>query len=71
MELYTPSRILPIAQLRWLLQQAEIPLDLRCKELLKMLLKLWLWLLCEPRRRENFTAIPGCLHAPLPSAGSF
>jgi len=72
MELYTPSRhYYQLRNLRWLLQQAEIPLDLRCKELLKMLLKPWLWLLCEPRRHENFTAILAALHAPLPSEGSF
>ena len=72
MELYTPSRhYYQLRNLRWLLLQAEVPLDLRCKELLKMLLKPWLWLLCEPRRRENLAAILAALRAPLPVAGSF
>lgn len=72
MELYTPSRhYYQLRNLRWLLQQAEVPLDLRCKELLKMLLKPWLWLLCETRRRENFTAIVAALRAPLPGGDSF
>jgi rhamnosyltransferase len=72
MELYTPSRhFYQLRNLRWLLEQAEVPLNLRCKELLKMLLKPWLWLLCEPRRRENFAAILAALRAPLPGVGSF
>ena len=54
MELYAPRRhYYQLRNLRWLLQQAEVPLDLRCKELIKMLLKPWLWLLCEPRRRDS------------------
>lgn len=72
MELYTPSRhYYQLRNLRWLLLQAEVPLDLRCKELLKMLLKPSLWLLCEPRRRENLAAILAALRASLPAAGSF
>ena len=72
MELYTPSRhYYQLRNLRWLLRQSEVPLDLRCKELLKMLLKPWLWLLCEPRRRENYAAIMAALHAPLPAPRSF
>jgi len=72
MELYTPSRhYCQLRNLRWLLLQAEVPLDLRCKELLKMLLKPLLWLCCEPRRRENLAAILAALRAPLPVAGSF
>ena len=72
MELYTPSRhYYQLRNLRWLLQQAEVPLDLRCKELIKMLLKPWLWLLCEPRRRENLAAILAALRAPLLGARSF
>jgi len=51
--------------LRWLLQKAEVPLDLRCKELIKMLLKPWLWLLFEPKRRENLASILAALRAPL------
>ena len=72
MELYTPSRhYYQLRNLRWLLKQAEVPLDLRCKELFKMLLKPWLWLLCEPRRRENFNTIVAALQAPLPCGSNF
>ena len=67
MELYSPSRhYYQLRNLRWLLHQAEVPLDLRWKELIKMLLKPWLWLLCEPRRRENLKSILAALRAPLP-----
>ena len=66
MELYSPTRhFYQLRNLRWLLKKAEVPLDLRCKELIKMLFKPWLWLLCEPKRRENFVAILSALRAPL------
>jgi hypothetical protein len=52
--------------LRWLCLQAYVPLDLKVKEVLKMLVKPWLWLLFEPKRRENFKAIWSALVAPLP-----
>lgn len=72
MELYSPTRhYYQLRNLRWLLQKSEVPFDLRCKELIKMLLKPWLWLLCEPRRRENLAAILAALCAPLPAADSF
>ena len=72
MELYSPTRhYYQLRNLRWLLQQSEVPFDLRCKELIKMLLKPWLWVLCEPRRRENLDAILAALCAPLPAADSF
>lgn len=69
MELYSPTRhYYQLRNLRWLLQQSEVPLDLRWKELIKMLVKPWLWLLCEPRRRENLASILAALRAPLPAA---
>ena len=72
MELYSPTRhYYQLRNLRWLLQNAEVPLDLRCKELIKMLLKPWLWLLCEPKRRENLAAILSALRAPLLESGLF
>ncbi len=71
MELYSPTRhYYQLRNLRWLLQQSEVPLDLRCKESIKMLLKPWLWVLCEPRRRENLAAILAALCAPLSAADS-
>ena len=72
MELYSPTRhYYQLRNLRWLLQQSEVPLDLRSKELIKMLVKPWLWLLCEPRRHENLGSILTALRAPLPAADSF
>lgn len=69
MELYSPLRhFYSLRNLRWLLRQGWVPLDLRFKELVKMLLKPWLWLLCEPQRRANARAILMALQAPLPQA---
>ncbi len=67
MELYSPMRhFYQMRNLRWLLQQPEVPLDLRCKELFKMLLKPWLWLLFEAQRANNLRAALAALRAPLP-----
>lgn len=67
MELYSPMRhFYQLRNLRWLLFQAEVPMDLRCKELIKMLLKPWLWVLFEDKRAENLRAILMALQAPLP-----
>lgn len=69
MELYTPQRhYYSLRNLRWLLRQSWVPLDLRLKELVKMLVKPWLWLLLEPQRRANARAIVAALSAPLPQA---
>lgn len=66
MELYSPMRhYYSIRNLRWLLSRQEVPMDLRLKELVKMLAKPWLWLLFEPRRRDNLQAICDGLRAPL------
>lgn len=69
MELYSPQRhYYSLRNLRWLLRQGWVPLDLRIKELVKMLVKPWLWLLCEPDHRANARAILAGLTAPLPQA---
>ena len=69
MELYPPRRhFYQLRNLRWLLLQSFVPLDLRCKEFLKMLIKPWLWLLCEPQKRQNLRAVLSALSAPLPAA---
>lgn len=68
MQLYSPDRhFYGLRNLRWLCLQPYIPLDLKIKELLKMLVKPWLWLVFEPRRHENLKAIVSGLLCPLPS----
>jgi len=67
LQLYSPERhYYSLRNLRWLCLQPYVPLDLKIKELLKMLLKPWLWLLFEPRRGANLRAISRALVAPLP-----
>ena len=69
MELYPPRRhFYQLRNLRWLVLQAYVPLDLRCKELLKMFIKPLLWLLFEPQRLHNLRAILAALHSSLPSS---
>lgn len=71
LELYSPERhYYSLRNLRWLLRQSYVPLDLRCKEVLKMFVKPWLWLLFEPRPRANARAILAALRAPLPLSQS-
>lgn len=68
MQLYSPERhFYGLRNLRWLCLQPYIPLDLKIKELLKMLMKPWLWLAFEPRRPENLKAIVAGLFASLPN----
>jgi rhamnosyltransferase len=68
MQLYSPERhFYALRNLRWLCLQPYIPLDLKIKELLKMLVKPWLWLIFEPRRHENLKAIFSGLRCSLPS----
>lgn len=70
MQLYSPIRhYYGLRNLRWLLSQAYIPLDLRIKEVVKMLFKPWMWLLFEPNRRANLSAIFRALIDPLPACG--
>jgi GT2 family glycosyltransferase len=67
MELYSPMRhFYSLRNLRWLMRARYVPLDLKIKEGLKMMLKPWLWLLCEPRKAENLKAIIQALRSPLP-----
>lgn len=67
LQLYTPTRhYYGLRNLRWLCRQPEVPVDLKLKEVLKMLIKPWLWLLLEPQRRENVRAILAGLRDPLP-----
>ncbi len=68
MQLYSPDRhFYGLRNMRWLCLQPYVPLDLKIKELLKMLVKPWLWLAFEPRRPENFNAIVAGLLASLPA----
>lgn len=68
MQLYSPVRhYYGLRNLRWLCLQPYIPLDLKLKELLKMLVKPWLWLAFEPRRPENLKAIVTGVFASLPA----
>jgi len=68
MQLYSPERhFYGLRNLRWLCLQSYIPFDLKLKELLKMLVKPWMWLAFEPRRPENFKAIVAGLFASLPA----
>jgi rhamnosyltransferase len=67
MHLYSPRRhYFALRNLRWLCLQREVPADLKIKEVIKMLFKPWLWLLCEPGRRDNARAIWAGLTCPLP-----
>lgn len=67
MKHYSPLRhYYGLRNLRWLCRQPEVPLDLKAKEVLKMLVKPWLWLLFEPQRRANGRAICAGLADPLP-----
>lgn len=67
MELYSPMRhFYSLRNLRWLLREPCVPLDLKIKEVVKMSLKPWLWLLCEPHKAENLQAIVQGLITPLP-----
>lgn len=67
MQLYSPMRhFYSLRNLRWLIQQRNVPLDLKVKEISKMLVKTWLWLLCESKRKENLRAIIKALTTPIP-----
>lgn len=66
MELYSPMRhFYSLRNLRWLLRQYSAPYGWRFKELVKMLIKPWLWLLFEPKRAENLKSIIRALSASL------
>jgi rhamnosyltransferase len=58
LQLYSPQRhYYAIRNLRWLILQKTVPLDLKLKECVKMLIKPWCWLLFEPKRLENLNQV--------------
>lgn len=58
LQLYSPyRRAIALRNLRWLLRQRYVPLDIRLKEALKMSIKPWCWLLLEPDRRVTVRAL--------------
>ena len=72
MELYSPRRhFYQLRNLRWLLLNPLVPLDLRFKEFIKMLVKPWLWLLCEPQKCQNLRAVFSALLAHLPPSAAW
>jgi len=69
MQFYSPQRhFYGLRNLRWLCLQSYVPLDLKLKEVCKMMLKPFLWLLFEPQRAANCRAIGQALIARLPGA---
>jgi rhamnosyltransferase len=67
MELYPPVRhFYSLRNLRLLLCCRYVPMDLRLKEAMKMLIKPWLWLLFEPQKKENLLAVISALRAQIP-----
>ncbi len=68
LQLYSPQRhYYALRNLRWLILQQTVPLDLKLKECAKMLVKPWCWLLFEPQRQRNLWAVVRALLDPLPS----
>ena len=66
LQLYTPyRRAISLRNLRWLLLQRFVPLDIRLKEFIKMLVKPWFWLLLEPNRCRCLAVVWLGLSAPL------
>ena len=66
LQLYSPyRRAIALRNLRWLLTQSFVPLDIRLKELIKMLVKPWFWLALEPNRRRCLAVLLLGLTAPL------
>lgn len=69
MQLYSPMRHYhSLRNLRWLLRQSYVPLDLKLKEVARMTVKPTLWLLFEPKKMQNLRAVMQGLVAPLPAA---
>ena len=54
-----------IRNLRWLVFQRYIPLDIRLKELVKMCIKPWVWMLLEPNKMETLKIVWFGLSSPL------
>ena len=73
LQLYSSyRRAVALRNLRWLIFQHYIPLDIRLKELIKMLLKPLIWLMLEDGRRRCLNVIwiglTASLHKPFPRA---
>ena len=71
LQLYSSyRRAVALRNLRWMILQEYIPLDIRLKELIKMLLKPMIWLILEGGRRRCLTVIwiglTASLHKPFP-----
>lgn len=67
MQLYSPVRhFYSLRNLRWLAQQDCIPIDIKAKEMIKMMVKPWCWLLFEPNRQANLRAIIRALTTGVP-----
>ena len=66
LQLYSPyRRAIALRNLRWLVRQGYVPLDIRLKEAVKMLIKPWCWLTLEPQRRRTARSLGIGLTAPL------
>ncbi len=66
MQLYTPYRhFTALRNLRLLLRRPYIPISIKIKEVIKMLLKLPAWLLFEPQRAANLHSIYTAVTCPL------
>lgn len=69
LQLYSPQRhYYALRNLRWLIRQETVPLDLKLKECVKMLAKPLCWLLFEPQRRANLKSVLRGLIDPLPGS---
>ena len=65
-QLYSPyRRAVALRNLRWLVQQNHVPLDIRFKEVMKMMLKPWCWLALEPAPAITLRYLWAGLQAPL------
>lgn len=63
---YSPYRkSIAIRNLRWLIFQAYIPIDIRLKELVKMCIKPWVWMLLEPNKKQTLKIVWYGLNSPL------
>lgn len=66
MQYYSPyRRSIALRNLRWLIRQEYVPLDIRIKEVAKMLLKPWVILMTEPGRQKYIQAMWVGMTAPL------
>lgn len=67
MQLYSSRRHYTVVRnLRWLIRQDCVPIDIKIKEVVRMLFKPFFWILFEPKRIENAKAVIRGLRDPLP-----